>query len=171
MQYNRIEDVLGREIREAACPEATDPHRWALRKGPGFGGAVGWVNFGGEAGGPVGPHRIAFGWLVGCLGRGRGGGTGAAVQEPLGLSGLRGFRVNAPQICPGAGGTVASADGVGRPSRIRAPRPPPLWNRYGRPCSANYNTHAPAIYIGFLLGRRSWGADTPRSTIVAVCSA
>jgi hypothetical protein len=27
IQNNRIEDVLGRELREAACPEATDPHR------------------------------------------------------------------------------------------------------------------------------------------------
>jgi hypothetical protein len=25
IEYNRIEDVIGRELREAACPEATDP--------------------------------------------------------------------------------------------------------------------------------------------------
>jgi hypothetical protein len=29
LEYNRIEDVLGRELREAACPGATDPHRGA----------------------------------------------------------------------------------------------------------------------------------------------
>jgi hypothetical protein len=70
IEYNRIEDVLGRELREAACP-LTDPHRSSSKKGwpkaqqagPGFSGRA-----------RSGPAHAGFPWMDGVGGWVVGGG-------------------------------------------------------------------------------------------------